>query len=238
MDKQKTIDKQKSMDKQKLLELTKTSFYGVFYFMICALIITLLSSFIVKDPQLQRILVIEILITGISSFMYFLFTNNISKYFNAVHKEGDDIDLTVVDRLRYNGWVFTTPLMLIALCLVLSSSTKVSINPIMMFTILLLNYLMLLLGYLGEVNMMDRLSAMVLGFIPFFVIFYLIFSAFIIKSFNLFNYLIFGIYFIIWAGYGVSYIFEEKSKNILTNIFDAISKGVVAIILSLSYLTW
>lgn len=226
------------MDDKQRLELVKKSFYGVYYFMICALIITLFSSFIVNDPQLQRILVIEILITGISSFMYFLFTNNISKYFNTVHKEGEDIDLTVVDRLRYNGWVFTTPLMLIALCMVLSSSTKIAINPVMMFTILLLNYIMLLLGYLGEVNMMDRLSAMVLGFVPFLVIFYLIFSAFIIKSFNLFNYFIFSIYFIIWAGYGVSYIFEEKSKNILTNLFDAISKGVVAIILSLSYLTW
>jgi hypothetical protein len=45
-------------------------------------------------------------------------------------------------------------------------------------------------------------------------------------------------YFIIWAGYGIVYCFEEKEKNIFTNLFDALSKGVVAIILSLSYLTW
>jgi hypothetical protein len=79
---------------------------------------------------------------------------------------------------------------------------------------------------------------MILGFIPFLLIFYLIFSAFLVNTFNPFNFLIFGMYFIIWAGYGIVYCFEEKEKNIFTNLFDALSKGVVAIILSLSYLTW
>jgi len=226
------------MDDKQILELVKKSFYGVYYFMIFAFVITFISAFIVKDFQLQRILVIEILITGISSFMYFLFTSNINQYFSAVHKKGDDIDLTVIDRLRYNGWTFTTPLMLIALCLALSSSTKIPLNPILVFTILILDYIMLLLGYLGEVHMMDRFSAMILGFIPFLVIFYLIFSTFLLNTINPFNFLIFGIYFVIWAGYGIVYWFEEKEKNIFTNLFDAISKGVVAIILSLSYLTW
>jgi len=226
------------MDDKQILELVKKSFYGVYYFMIFAFVITLISAFIVKDFQLQRILVIEILVTGISSFMYFLFTNNINEYFGAVHKEGEKIDLTVVDRLRYNGWVFSTPLMLIALCLALSNSTKIALNPILLITILMLNYIMLLLGYLGEVNMLDRFFAMILGFIPFLIIFYLIFSAFLMNTFNPFNFLIFGMYFIIWAGYGIVYCFEEKEKNIFTNLFDALSKGVVAIILSLSYLTW
>ena len=100
------------MNKLELLELTKNSFYGVFYFMIFALIITTISSILTKNPFHRRILIIEILITGISSFMYYLFTNNISKYFTLQHKEKEDIDLTVVDKLRYNGWIFTTPLML------------------------------------------------------------------------------------------------------------------------------
>jgi hypothetical protein len=56
-----------------------------------------------------------------------------------------------------------------------------------------------------------------------------------IKSYDFFNYLIFGIYFIIWAGYGVSYIFDEKLKNIAMNIFDCISKAIIAIILSINY---
>jgi len=224
------------MNKLELLELTKNSFYGVFYFMIFALIITTISSILTKNPFHRRILIIEILITGISSFMYYLFTNNISKYFTLQHKEKEDIDLTVVDKLRYNGWIFTTPLMLIALCLVLQNSTKIQLKPFLMFTIIILDYIMLLFGYLGELNIINKLPSMILGFVPFFVIFYLIFNTFMLKSYNPFNYLIFGIYFIIWAGYGVSYIFEEKTKNILMNIFDCLSKAVVAIILSVNYL--
>jgi hypothetical protein len=224
------------MDEKQILELTRKSFYGVYYFMLAALAITFISSLIVKDPLLRRILFIEILVTGISSFIYFLFTNNISQYFDTVHKDNQDINLTVVDRVRYYGWVFTTPLMLIVLCLALSSSTRIIINPITMFTILILNYIMLMFGFLGELNIIDRIAATVLGFIPFLLIFYLIFSTFLINSFNPFNYLLFGIYFIVWAGYRISYMFEEKEKNIAINFFDAISKGAVAILLSFSYL--
>ena len=103
-----------------------------------------------------------------------------------------------------------------------------------MFTIIILDYIMLLFGYLGELNIINKWTSMILGFVPFFIIFYLIFNTFMLKSYNPFNYLIFGIYFIIWAGYGVSYIFEEKTKNILMNIFDCLSKAVVAIILSVN----
>jgi len=228
------------MDEEHLLQLVKKSFYGVYYFMIFAFIITLISAFIVKDFQLQRILVVEILVTFISSVMYFIFTSNINQYFSVVHEKGDNIDLnlSLIDRLRYNGWTFTTPLMLIALCMVLSSSTKIGLNPILIFTILILDFIMLLLGYLGELHIMDRLTSMMLGFIPLLTIFYLIFSTYIINTINPFNYIIFFIYLVIWTGYGIVYWFDEKEKNILTNLFDAIAKGVVAILLSFSYLTW
>ena len=227
-----------NLDEKEKLELMRKSFFGVYYFMIFAFTVTLICCFIVKETSLRRILIIEVLVTGISSFMYYLFTNNIDTYFSTIPEPGRDIDLSVVDRLRYNGWAFSTPLMLIALCLILSTSTKVPINPIMMFTILLLDYIMLLLGYLGEVDMIDHNVAMVLGFIPFFMVFYLIFSTFLTQTINPFNYLIFFIYFIIWAGYGVAYGLDEKIKNIVTNVFDAIAKGVVAILLSFAYISF
>jgi bacteriorhodopsin len=221
------------MNNEKLLKITEMSFYSVYYFMIFALIITIISTIIVKDSKIRIILFLEILITGISSFMYYLFINNISKYFDY-EKKDKDIDLSVVDRLRYKGWMFSTPLMLIVLCLYLESSTKVKISFMTILFILFLDYVMLIFGYLGEINIINRLCAMILGFIPFFIIFYIIFTKFIMNKFNLFNYVIFGIYFIIWTGYGVSYMFDEKIKNILTNIFDGIAKGIVAILLSIS----
>jgi bacteriorhodopsin len=221
------------MEEKELLDLTEKTFYGVYYFMLFSLCVTLISTFIVSDSRLRSILVIEVLVTGISSFMYYLFKENISLYFNVAHKNGDTIDLTTIDQLRYKGWAFTTPLMLIALCLFLSYSTKINVNPFLIITILILDFIMLLLGYLGEIHMMNRIEAMVLGFIPFLVIFYLIFSTFLLKSFDIFNNIIFGIYFIIWAGYGIDYSFDEKLKNFVTNIFDTIAKGLVAILISI-----
>jgi bacteriorhodopsin len=218
-----------------ILNITIKSYYLVFYIMIFAFILTIVSSILVNNNYLRKILMIEILITGISSFMYYSFIDKIKKFGGDFQNNGK-LDLKVVDILRYNGWALTTPLMLIALCLVLMNTTKINISLLMIFGIIILDYLMLLFGYLGELNILNRPFAMVLGFIPFFIIFYIIFNTFIITKYNLFNYLIFGIYFIIWTGYGIAYMFDEKIKNILTNMFDLISKGFVAIILSIIYL--
>jgi bacteriorhodopsin len=221
------------MDNKEKLEITKKSFYGIYYFMLFCFTVTFISFLLVKSKESRIILFLEILVTGISSFMYYLFTQNISKYFNK-DDISKNIDFTVIDRLRYKGWMITTPIMLIVLCLFLQDATKIIINPYTIIFIIILDYIMLLFGYLGELKFINRLYAMILGFIPFLIIFYIIFMKFIFKRFNLFNYVIFGIYFIIWTGYGISYIFEEKTKNILTNIFDGISKGVVALLLSIS----
>ena len=224
-----------SLSNYDTVDITIKSYYIVFYIMTFAFILTIISSILVNNNYLRKILMIEILITGISSFMYYLFINKIKKFGGDFQNNGK-LDLKVVDILRYKGWSVTTPLMLIVLCLVLMNTTKINISLQMIFGIIILDYLMLLFGYLGELNILNRSIAMVLGFIPFFIIFYIIFNTFIIRKYNLFNYLIFGIYFIIWIGYGMAYMFDEKIKNILTNMFDLISKGFVAIILSITYL--
>jgi phage-related protein len=42
----------------------------------------------------------------------------------------------------------------------------------------------------------------------------------------------------IWTGYGIAYYFDEKLKNICMSVFDAIAKGVVAILLSMYSLNY
>jgi bacteriorhodopsin len=227
------------MNQKLLLDITEKSFYAVFFIMAFAFVLSVVSSFLTKDNLLRKILIIETMITGISCFMYFMFLKNITSYFNLHDKsEDNEIDLTVIDRLRYKGWVFTTPLMLIALCFVFQNSIKINIDQFTLFSILVLNYIMLLFGFLGEIKVIEKFQAMILGFIPFFIIFYLLFTTFIIHTINPFNYLIFSIYFVIWAGYGISYIQEEKIKNILMNIFDCFSKALVAVILAFTYMIW
>jgi bacteriorhodopsin len=213
-----------------LINITKNSFQWVFYIMITACIVSIVSTLLAKDFSSRRVLFLEILITGVSSVMYYLFIKE------SLNKIEDKDYLPIIDRLRYNGWGITTPLMLLALCLFLSNSTKIPINGSTLLTIIGLDYVMLLFGYLGELDKLDRLPAMIFGFIPFLIIFYIIFNKFIQGHYNVLNYLLFGIYFVIWTGYGVSYIFEEKIKNIATNFFDFASKALVAFIISFRYL--
>lgn len=221
------------MEESKLLEITKQSYNVVFTIMITACLVSIFSTILVNDNNARRILFTEIIITGVSCVMYYLFIHETSR---KINEENVNEAFHRVDVLRYNGWGITTPLMLIALCLVLSNTTKVPITTSTVLTIIGLDYIMLLFGYLGELGKLDRLTAMILGFLPFFIIFYIIFNKFLIGHYNLFNYLLFGIYFVIWTGYGISYMFEEKLKNILTNIFDLLSKAVVAFIVSYKYL--
>jgi bacteriorhodopsin len=201
--------------------------------MLLAAALSILASLFSSNRNILLVLFIEILITSVSSYMYYLFTNRIKGYQLADQpiKYGD------INILRYNGWAITTPLMLIALCLFLQNSTKITISASLLFLIIVLDYLMLGAGYLGESGYIDRTNAMVAGFIPFFAIFWIIYSIFLRGKFNAFNTLIFGIYFLIWSGYGVSYLFEDNVKTTFTNLFDLMSKAVVSFLLSINYIS-
>jgi bacteriorhodopsin len=79
-----------------------------------------------------------------------------------------EIDWKGITVLRYNGWAFSTPLMLVAFLLFLSANTNIKVSLRMIITIILLDWLMISLGYLGEIGYMDRTVALITGFIPSF----------------------------------------------------------------------
>jgi hypothetical protein len=198
-----------------------------FKFIIFAFIVSFIATILVKKQNHRNILFIEILITGISGCMYYLFTE-------SMKDDDKELDLKYIDKLRYNGWAFSTPLMMTVLCLVLSASTNITLKMSTLGTVIVLDYIMLLFGYLGELGSIDRITATILGFIPFFAMFYLVFSTFILK-YNLFNYVVFFVYFLLWSGYGVAYLLDEHTKNIITNFLDVTAKGVFAVGLSAYY---
>jgi hypothetical protein len=77
--------------------------------------------------------------------------------------------------------------------------------------ILLLNIIMLIFGFLGESNKLNHTFACIIGFIPFIIMFYLIWKWYgdYIK-----NKKIFGIFLIVWSLYGIVYFLPNNSKNI------------------------
>jgi hypothetical protein len=98
--------------------------------------------------------------------------------------------------------------------------------------ILISNFFMLLFGYLGEQSIITRLSATVIGFIFFFISFYVMFADFIVKYGNTMTYYYYAIFTTVWGLYGIAYLFNEETKNIMYNGLDLISKNIYGLILS------
>jgi hypothetical protein len=88
---------------------------------------------------------------------------------------------------------------------------------------------MLFIGYLGEINFLPKLHASLLGFIPFFIMFYLVYITFIKGHKSMANMVMFWLYITIWSLYGVVYLFEEELKNVCFNILDLIAKCFVGL---------
>ena len=82
---------------------------------------------------------------------------------------------------------------------------------------------MLLFGYLGEKNIINKNLSIVIGFVFFFLTFKLIYSRYVNN--NSTNLKLFIFVFIIWSLYGVSATFGSVSKNISYNFLDIIAKN-------------
>ena len=96
--------------------------------------------------------------------------------------------------------------------------------------VLLLNWLMLLFGYLGEISVIPVLLGVSLGFIPFLIYYYIIYNKYALLSEDGFN--IFIYFFIFWSLYGIAAILPYKIKNTLYNILDLFAKNFFGIFLS------
>jgi bacteriorhodopsin len=168
----------------------------------------------------------------IAGYFYSVFVTKIEEYSKA-DKKIDWADITIT---RYIDWSITTPLMILALSIVLSTNVNKTIHAGTMLSIIALNYMMLYLGYLGETKALTRITAMFYSFIAFFAMFSMIFVNFVLPKYRLDNYILFGLYFSIWSLYGVAYMFNEEYKNITMNILDATAKCLIGLGLWLYYI--
>ena len=103
-------------------------------------------------------------------------------------------------------------------------------NKFVIINVLLLNWLMLLFGYLGEVKYLSINTSVILGFIPFLIYFYLIYTEF--AQFSSYGITIFLYFFIVWGIYGIAALFPYKIKNICYNFLDLFSKNFFGLFLS------
>ena len=160
-----------------------------------------IGAFFVKVPTIytliKQLLTLELVVQFFEGVFYFWLAFNFTKEANVTPK-------------RYIDWVITTPTMLITLMIYLIYLTKKAenkANDLDIFTmfkdnssvfipVVLLNWAMLLFGYLGEMKIIPVLLGVVLGFIPFLMYFYMIYVNYVTK--NTSGYLLFW-YFVFFG---------------------------------------
>ena len=144
-------------------------------------IIQVFSLFMSVPPAyiiLKQLLVLENIVQVIQGSFYAWLVSNIKSETNITPK-------------RYMDWIITTPIMLISLIcymIFLRGSSESHVNIFSIFkenigvisTIVILNALMLLFGYLGEVNVIPLIWGVLIGFIPFIIYFYIIYDKFLV----------------------------------------------------------
>ena len=174
---------------------------------------------------------LETCISLVGGYFYSVFNDKIKK----IEEKKEKMNWAEITKLRYIDWSITTPLMLLVLCLVLSFNSKTKITFHWYGAIVILNYAMLYIGYLGEIGKLERIIADILGFIAFFITFGTIFIQYVLPRFSLDNYILFGVYLFIWSIYGIAYNFNEINKNIIMNYLELTSKCLVGIGLWIYY---
>jgi hypothetical protein len=190
---------------------------------ICGLVIKLKPN----DLILKEILLLETIVQIIEFSFYIWLIKNFSKI------------KVNVSLIRYFDWFITTPTMLFSLiCFFIYQQYKTSgistrdlslkniffDNISIIVPILFFNAIMLISGLLGEINIVSKTISTIIGFFALIYSFYLIYSNFI-DNIDINKYL-FWFNFILWALYGVAYIFSFKYKNIFYNILDIFSKNL------------
>tara|TARA_Y100000385_G_C13032024_1_gene611219 strand:+ start:640 stop:1326 length:687 start_codon:yes stop_codon:yes gene_type:complete len=212
------------------MKLTKDLVYKTIYISLILQVLTTavsLDGFNYKlnpiDDSLKDVLKIETVVQFIEGFVYLWISFAIT-----------NLD-TMVDR-RYLDWAITTPLMLISTIIfmeynLIKEKYKKGIkteeflqeNIPEIIQIVIFNGLMLLFGYLGEKNIMNKDLSIIIGFIFFFLTFRLIYSRYVNNNDT--NLKLFIFIFVIWSLYGVSAKFGPVPKNVSYNFLDIIAKN-------------
>jgi bacteriorhodopsin len=202
------------------VSIVKFSFMLTYIILLTTATITFIEAIRTPSPKVRHIFNLETAISVIAGYFYSVFVTKINI---------DRIDYSDISKMRYVDWAITTPIMLLVLVLVLGQNINQSVKFIFYLTLVLLNYSMLAIGYLGEINILPKLYASIIGFIPFFIVFYLIYLTFIKNHNSLANKVMFYLYVTIWSLYGIVYLFDEELKNICFNILDLTAKCFVGL---------
>jgi len=213
------------------LDAVKTSFTITYVLLLTTSLVTFIEAMRAQNPLIRHIFNLETCISLVGGYFYSVFITMIDDY----KKNNLPYDWNAITKIRYIDWSITTPLMLLSLCLVLANESKKIVHLTTILLIFFLNYVMLYVGYLGEINVLNKNVACIGGFIPFTILFYIIFKNYTVINKGLSKYFLLLVYMITWSFYGMVYLLSHEYKNIAMNILDCFSKCIVGLLLWVYY---
>ena len=179
---------------------------------------------------LRELLIMEVSVQVVESSFYIWMIRN----FNSIKN---------ITPFRYYDWMLTTPTMLITFMFYLMFLrdqekgvksehflTEIKNHWKLILQVSLLDWAMLFMGYLGEKEVFSYVATTIVGFIPFILMFYLIYTNFATKSST--GQKVFWYFSGIWALYGIAALLPYKVKNAMYNILDLFAKNFFGIFLA------
>ena len=155
---------------------------------------------------------------------------------------------------RYFDWIITTPTMLITLMAFLNHNQdikKLTTNKSFslwdflkehksnVISVVFLNTLMLVIGFIGELNLIPAAASALIGFIPFALYFKIIYDNYVAgyhgDQFSKYKF-IFWYFVFFWALYGIAAFLPYTPKNVGYNFLDIFAKNILGVILV--FISW
>ena len=226
------------------INLVLSSFYLTYVFLLTTGVITFIEALRTPIPTVRHIMNIETCISVIACYFYGLFVVEIKNSQEQREKSAENNDnstdvipIEKINNMRYTDWFITTPFMLLALCMVLGYENKIPVKIYPLLLTLAFNFAMLLFGYLGEIRLLTKNLASVIGFVFFFLTYGVIWKIFMTGSkITSQSKYIFLVFLGVWSLYGVFYHTKETTKMFGYNILDLIAKAFIGLFFWL-YLT-
>jgi len=204
----------------------KETFLFSCIFLFGTTLITFIESMKTDSVKARHILNVETAVSLIAGYVYSIFLTMTQR---------KDFTLQHITLIRYMDWAITTPFLILGLVLFFTFYSKKPVSFTCFFYVIFFNYLMLLFGYLGESQQIDKMVGGFLGFVAYALMLFFMFKFFVRHDDFRHKQTVFIVFAIIWSFYGVAYYLSDEDKNILYNFLDVISKSGFGLFMWLYY---
>jgi len=186
--------------------LYNKSYEITFIMLVCVTALTFMRSIRADISQKASLsLQLSSFVTMIASMHYYLMIQN---------KEN-------VQVYRYFDWFFTTPVLLIDLCLLLDIY-----DPMFVFELIVYNTVMLGVGFAGELNYIGLWPSTIIGFVPLGIMFARLRVRLMSQNHTKDQRDLLNVFFGLWSLYGLNNLVTNRTaSNAVFNGLDFLTKG-------------